>query len=160
MEVTTTERRYAIDLDWYERRGRSFRAMAETRYCGACRGKIGSSATEQQPTIDPETGRAVFDDREQAFGDDPFAVIRQCCSLSRDYITADTPVLEAVFRVFLANGNQPSTLKSVQEQLEQWIPLYSRPHGYAVPFLERMLASDTLYGVRPVEASVEQGIGA
>ena len=32
------------------------------------------------------------------------------------------PTLEAIFRIFLANGNTPMTLEQVREQLAEWCP--------------------------------------
>jgi hypothetical protein len=43
--------------------------------------------------------------------------IKDCCSKTPDFITGDLPVLESVFRLFLANGNQPLGLEELQKQL-------------------------------------------
>jgi hypothetical protein len=76
------------------------------------------------------------------------AVIRSCCSKQRNYITPETPLLESIYRVFLANGNQPATLERVREQLGDWVSVRERPHGYASELVERLIERDRRYGLR------------
>lgn len=140
--------RYFIDPRWYQGQGRSFPVVAQARFCRSCQNRIGTETEEQSPTIDPRTGRVVFESRKVPFGANPSSVIRACCSKERDYITPETPVLEAVFRVLLANGNQPSSLESLREQLGYWIPLNSRPHGYSTDLMRRLIEADDHYGIR------------
>src|SRR5688500_4509972 len=107
--------RFFIDLGWYDQNGRSFRAMAQGRFCPSCQAKIGTKTEERLPTVDKKSNRVVYEVREVAYGDQPMAAIRGCCSKQRNYITPETPVLESIYRVFLANGNQPATLERVGE---------------------------------------------
>src|SRR2546428_12154657 len=105
-EVTEVEReapRFFIDMQWYEQHGRSFRAMAQGRFCPSCQAKIGTSTEERVPTVDKKSHRVVYEVREVQYGEQPMAVIRTCCSKQRNYITPETPLLEAIYRVFLAN---------------------------------------------------------
>jgi hypothetical protein len=155
-EVSTERRpRFYIDLQWYDEHNRSFRAMAQARFCWSCRGKLGTETQERLPTVDERTGRVVFEVRTTPFGANPMAVIRGCCARSKDYITKETPVLEAVFRVFLANGNQPSDIARVREQLAEWVPLSTRPGAYSEETLERLLRSDNHYGLREFRIGAE-----
>jgi hypothetical protein len=147
--------RYYIDIGWYDQHDRSFRAVAQGRFCQSCLGKIGTVTEERVPTVDKKTNRVVYETREIRYGENPMAVIRQCCSKQRNYITPETPLLEAVFRVFLANGNQPATLERIREQLGDWISLRDRPHNYAGELIERLIANDHRYGLRPFEMSAE-----
>src|SRR5581483_11113883 len=39
--------------------------------------------------------------------------IRDCCGKKKGFITPDMPTLEAIFRIYLANGNQPMPLAHV-----------------------------------------------
>jgi len=149
-------KKYYIDTHWFDRTGRSFRVVAEKRFCAACRSKIGTDTQERVPVLDPKTGRVVYETRTVPFGSNPTAVIRSCCARERGYITADMPVLEAVFRVFLMNGNQPTDLEGIREQLAQWFPLTARPHGYTAEVLKRLIENDDYYGLaefttQPVE---------
>lgn len=122
--------------------------MAQGRFCASCQAKIGTETQEKVPTYNQQTGRVVYETRSVPFGANPFAVIRGCCSKGKGYITTETPVLEAIFRVFLANSNQPAEAESIREKLAEWIPLTSKPHGFEPDFLERMLRSDTYYGLQ------------
>lgn len=147
-EPTREAARFFIDTQWYEVNGRSFRAMAQGRFCPECQAKVGQVTEERIPTVDRKSNRVVYETREVRYGDQPMAVIRNCCSKQRNYITPDTPVIEAVFRVFLANGNQPVTVERLREQLSDWISLRDRPHGYAPELLERLIRQDRRYGLR------------
>ena len=140
--------RFYIDTAWYEQNGRSFKAMAQGRFCPSCQAKLGTVSQERLPTVDKKTNRVVYEVRDVQFGDQPMAVIRADCSKQRNYITADTPVIEAIFRVFLANGNQPATVERVREQLGDWIALRDRPHNYAPELIERLIRNDRRYGLR------------
>ncbi|MBI4320161.1 MAG: hypothetical protein HY675_16855 [Chloroflexi bacterium] len=140
--------KFFIDRKWYDDHDRSFRAMAQARFCRSCQAKIGTETQERVPTINPQTGRVVYELRNVPYGANPLPVIRNCCSKARGYITPDTPVLEAVFRVFLANGNQPTDLEGIREQLSEWIPLSVRPHNYEAGFLEKIIGGDDYYGLR------------
>ncbi|MCL4533855.1 MAG: hypothetical protein M1370_01670 [Bacteroidetes bacterium] len=140
--------RFYIDLQWYDDHGRSFRAVAQARFCKSCQSKIGTESQERVPTVDERTGRIVFEMRSTPFGSSPLSVIRNCCARDKDYITAETPVLEAVFRVFLANGNQPSDLQTVREQLAEWVSLNARPQAYSEETIEQLVRSDDYYGLR------------
>src|SRR5687768_17025999 len=91
-----TETRYFIDTGWYEQHGRSFRAMAQGRFCPGCQAKIGTRTEERVPIADKKTNRVTYEVREVPFGEQPMAVIRQHCSKERNYITPETPLLETV----------------------------------------------------------------
>ncbi len=142
--------KYYIDLQWYEARNRSFRLVAQGRFCPACQRKVeaGEQTQERVPTVDPKTGRVVFELRTVPYGANPLQVIRTCCSKQRNYITPETPLREAIFRVFLANGNQPMEAERIREFLGEYINLADRPHGYNVDLIERLIQTDTTYGLR------------
>jgi hypothetical protein len=154
-EPETEPARYFIDTGWYDERNRSFKAMAQGRFCAACQAKVGEATQERVPTVDKKSSRVVYETRDVRYGEQPMQVIRTCCSKQRNYITPETPVLEAVFRVFLANGNQPATVERVREQLGDWISLRDRPHGYSAELIERLLQNDHRYGMRPFEMQAD-----
>ncbi|MHB1131863.1 MAG: hypothetical protein ACYC4L_05680 [Chloroflexota bacterium] len=148
MEEQQEPTKYFIDMRWYDQQQRSFRVVAEQRFCGSCREKVGTEVEERVPTIDSKTGRVVYETRAVPYGSNPTAVIRSCCSKERNYISVDMPVLEAVFRYFLLNGNQPTDLQALRDELSQWFPLTARSHNYSVDLLGRLIASDDYYGLR------------
>lgn len=147
-EQEVIKTKYFIDMQWYDEHSRSFRAVAQGRFCRSCQGKLGSEAQERVPTVDAKTGRVVFEMRSVPYGSNPMSVIRTCCSKAKGYITLETPVLEAVFRIFLASGNQPTDLDSVRDQLSEYVHLNGKPHGYSSEYLERLIANDKFYGLR------------
>ena len=140
--------RFYVELQSYDESGRSFRAMAHSRMCESCKEKIGSETQERVPTIDPRTGRVVFELRAVPFAQNPMSVIRSCCSKKRDFITPETPLAEAVFRVFLASGNQPMDLERIREELGNYVAMSERPHNYAPELVERVIRADRFYGLR------------
>ncbi len=140
--------RYFIDESWFDRVSRSYRAMAQARMCESCKGKLGTETQERMPSVDPRTGRVVFEIRSVPYGQNPVSTIRSCCSKRRDYITPETPVAESLFRVFLACGNQPMDLERVREELSNYVSMSDRPHNYSADLLERLIKTDNYYGLR------------
>ena len=142
---------FFIDIGWYEQHGRSFKAMAQGRFCPACQAKAGTVSQERVPVVDKKSNRVVYEVQDVGYGDQPMKVIREHCAKERNYITPDTPVIEAIFRVFLATGNQPAAVERLREQLGDWISLRDRPHNYAAELLERLIRNDRRYGLREFE---------
>ena len=140
--------RFFIDERWFETANRSFRAMAQARMCDSCKEKLGTETQERAPSIDPHTGRVVFEIRTVPFGQSPTSVIRSCCSKRRDYITPETPVVEALFRVFLASGNQPMDAERLREELSNYVSMSDRPHNYSAELIERIIKKDRYYGLQ------------
>ncbi len=116
-----------IDLDWYQQSNRSFFAMAQRCLCPKCREKL----------------------KEDSSAADLLAAIKGCCSKAPGFITRESPVLESIFRLFLANGNQPLDLGELGRLLSE-----RRGDGYRTPaeILPRLLRSDRHYGLRQAEA--------
>jgi len=115
--------RWFIDLAWYQQNNRSFLTLAEGRLCPKCRDRLGE---------------------REGLAEELLANIRDCCSKNTGFITRETPILESIFRLFLANGNQPLDLEELVGQLSEW-------HGGdvncpSVEVLSRLLSSDQCYG--------------
>ena len=147
--------RYYVDLDWYEENNRSFRALAQTRLCESCKQRLGTETQERVPAVDARTGRVVFEMRSVPFAQNPMPVIRSCCSKRRDYITPETPVAEAIFRVFLASSNQPMDVDRIREELGNYVAMSERPHNYRPELIERIIMADRYYGLRPFKLDEE-----
>jgi hypothetical protein len=142
--------RYFVDTTWFDENALSFVDIVQSRMCETCRARLGEEAEERQSVLDRQAGRVSYEVRQVAYGSNPLKVIRECCSRKKNYIQQDLSTLEAVFRIFLANGNQPMPLEHVREQLQEWCPgggcqwiLLSDEQ------LERVLSRDTYYGIRP-----------
>jgi hypothetical protein len=123
--------RYFVDLNWYPEQGRSFAILAASRLCPISRKKEKSKA-------------------EAAL----MRTIKQCCSKREGFLSSNMPLLEMVFRIFLANGNQPLKLGQIQEQLQQLGDI-SGTRDLSIPRLKRILDNDQYYGLRPVPENEE-----
>ena len=147
--------KYYIDLKWYDEHGRSFRTVTQARLCDSCKDKIGTETQERVPSIDRKTGRVVFELKSVPYADNPMSVIRSCCSKRRDYITPETPVLEAIFRILLATSNQPMDVERLREELGNFVAMSERPHAYSPELMERLIRSDRNYGLREFDLAAE-----
>ena len=81
--------------------------------------------------------------------DDLLATIRDCCSQAPEFITPRLPILESVFRLFLANNNQPLDLEELGRRLSQWWS--GDAYRTSAEVLSRLLESDQYYGLRQVQ---------
>ena len=125
---------YSIDLNWHKEQGRSFALLARSRLC----------PSSQKKKI-PKSETALLN------------TLMQCCSKWAGFFNADAPLLEMIFRLFLANGNNPLTLAQIQDSLEQRLTDTSGPRDLSIPKLKRMIDNDSYYGLRPVtSADVEE----
>ena len=146
---------YHIDERLFLDQGLSFSDIVLSRMCDECqrRAALGEETEERQTVYDPKTRRTSFEVKRVPFAARPMRRIREDCSAKKGYIAPDMPTLEAVFRVYLANGNQPMTLSSVREQLVDWCP-DGQCRWLLLPMaqLERIVTNDAFYGIRPFEA--------
>jgi hypothetical protein len=107
----TVDTKFHIDFDWWEETGRNFRVHLQTHLCDDCRGHFEDyESSGLIDWIDAETA-------EVTRVDGLWHSLRTCCSQKEDYITDTTPLSTAVFRVFLANGNEPLSPKELEERL-------------------------------------------
>src|SRR5690242_11304634 len=97
---------YYVDTSWFDENNLSFLDIAQGRMCDSCRARLGEEVEDRQPVFDREAGRMSFEVRQVSFGANPIGVIKDCCARKKSYISTDMGTLEAVFRVYLANGNQ------------------------------------------------------
>jgi hypothetical protein len=125
--------RWFIDFDWYQQSNRSFFTLVQNYLCPKCRER-------------PEAGGAEIPASEL------LSTIRDCCSKTPGFITSKSPILESVFRLFLANGNQPLNLEELGRQLSEQSGGYT--HHASAEILSRLLSHDQYYGLRQVPESV------
>lgn len=120
-----------IDLDWYQQNNRSFSALAQKCLCAKCRERLTGDLS----------------------ADELLATIRDCCSQTPDFITGRLPILESIFRLFLANGNHPLDLEELGKQLTHWRG--SDTYRTSPEILSRLLKDEQYYGIRQVLESGE-----
>ena len=146
---------YYIEQTWYDANNLSFHDLVVSRMCDSCqaRAAAGEEEEERHTVYDQKTRRASFEIRRVPFASNPIKRIREDCSAKKGYILPDMPTLEAVFRIYLANGNQPMPLSHVREQLGDWCPDgQCRWLQLTDAQLERIVEMDSHYGIRPFSA--------
>jgi len=131
-EETSTDQpkpRWLIDLDWYQQNNRSFSILAQGYLCAKCRKKLSA-------------------DRKEISTAKLLSAIKACCGKDPGFITSQLPILESIFRLFLANGNQPLDLEELGKQLSE--RRGGDTYRTSVEILSRLLENEQYYGIRPV----------
>lgn len=99
----TLDTPFHIDYEWWERGDRELRVYLLSYLCPEHRDVYeGHPDTEEVDWVDEDTAEVTKVDGLQH-------VLRIHCSLQSDYISPHTPLIDAIFRVFLANSNKPLT---------------------------------------------------
>jgi len=111
-----------IDLDWCEQNNRSFSTLAQNYLCPECSKRL----------------------KGEISAADLLSAIKDCCSKKSGFITDELPVLESIFRLFLANGNQPLDLEELGKQLSEWRG--GDAYRTSAEILSRLFQSDQYYG--------------
>jgi hypothetical protein len=107
----TLNTKFHIDAEWWEEQGRNFRIHLLSHLCPDCQARYKNyQEAELVDWIDEETG-------EVSQVDGLWHSLRVCCSLKPEYVNDLTPLTTAVFRTFLANGNEPLTPRELQEEV-------------------------------------------
>ena len=103
----TVDTPFHIDYGWWERQGLRIGLEYLAHLCAEHRSAYGEHhETEKIDWIDERTG-------EVTRVDGPQHVLRIHCSKQPDYIHDGLPLVAAVLRVFLANGNAPLTCRDL-----------------------------------------------
>ena len=118
--------RWFIDLDWHQQSNCSLFALAQGCLCPKC-----------QERLKREISTA-----------DLLTTIKDCCSKAPNFITGGLPILESIFRLFLANGNQPLDLEELGRQLSEWRG--GDTYRTSVEILSRLLSSEQYYGLHQI----------
>ena len=121
--------RWFIDLDWYQQNNHSFTTLAQSCLCAKC--------SKQLSAEEKEISAAEL-----------LSTIKECCGNDPGVITGQLPVLESVFRLFLANGNQPLDLEELGKQLSE--RRGGDTYRTSAEILSRLLKNEQYYGLRQV----------
>jgi len=143
--------KYYIDREWYDRVGKSFSLLVSGRMCVSCQRKLGTEQEERVPAYDEKTGRVTFEVRRTTYGENPLAVIQDCCSRAPDFITPGMPIKEMLFRILLAAGNEPLELDEIKRRLDAHLGPQRTPPNTSPEALKRLLEKDTFYGIKPLK---------
>ena len=121
--------RWAIALDWFQQSNRSITALIRDYLCPKCAKQFNSEGKTNSP-------------------DALMSAIQNCCSHTPDFINDRLPITESIFRVFLANGNQPVSLEELGKQLSELRG--GDPYRTSPETLSRLLKNDRYYGLQGV----------
>ncbi|MGQ9554385.1 MAG: hypothetical protein ACUVWR_09755 [Anaerolineae bacterium] len=132
----TVDSRFHIDLDWWEEQRRNFRVELLSHLCRECRDSFGSYYNDEMiDWVDPETG-------EVRRVDGLWHSLQSCCSQKGSFLSVDTSLATAVFRLFLANGNQPLSPVEIWQRLARRDP---------DTILRLLVKGRPYYGIRVVD---------
>lgn len=131
----TVNDKFHIDMQWWQDNHLDLRFYVREALCASCQHDFAShEESEHIDWIDEETGAVTR-------VDGLWHALRTHCASLPNYIDNNTPIVEAVFRTFLANGNQPLSILELHALLDRRPP----------ETLLRMLTGGQVFlGIRPV----------
>jgi len=71
--------------------------------------------------------------------------IKNCCSRRPGFITGRMPIMESIFRLFLACGNEPLSLEELGKRLNEWRG--GDTYRTSPEMLSHLLESDRYYSL-------------
>ena len=131
----TLSTQFHIARDWWERTGRDLEVYLRDHLC-----------LEHQRQYDESEPGAMVDHVDSGSGEVTLVnrfqhLLISHCSQQPDYVTPHMSLINAVFRIFLANGNLPQTPEQLAEQT-----------GRSPQMILRTLSGPRIYkGIRPLE---------
>ena len=109
----TLDTRFHIDYSWWERADRDLAVYLKSHMCAEHQERFSEFDPDQKiDHVDPETGEVFRVNGVE------HALISHC-SKQPDYLTPQTSLVNAIFRVFLANGNEPLSPKQLEGKLNR-----------------------------------------
>jgi len=107
------ETKYHIDYAYWERSDRDLDVYMRSHLCDEHQESYADVAPDAKvDSVDPETGEVT---RVNGIEN----ILRTHCSQQSDYLTPQTSLVNAIFRVFLANGNQPLSAQELGDRLSR-----------------------------------------
>jgi hypothetical protein len=124
---------FHIDFDWWSKNDRSWRVYLRSELCPEHQKAFEDiSANEEVDWVDPETAEVQRVDGLQH-------VLITHCAKQPGFIPEHSTLVDAVFKIFLSNGNMPLTPIELSERL-------SRP---ADTILKTFSGTRVYKGIRP-----------
>lgn len=128
----TLETQYHIDYTWWERSDKDLRQYMIAQLPAVLRDQLAAQNGEELVDfIDPLTAEVTRVDG--------LSLALRLAAAEPEYITPQTSMIDAIFRLFLANDNQPLTSVELGERL-------GRP---AQTILKMLSGREIYYGIRP-----------
>ena len=104
---------FHIDYEWWDRADRDLNVFLRGQLCpGHQKQAMELDRDEIVDFVDREAGEVSQVDRVRY-------LLASHCALEPEYLTPQTSLVNAVFRVFLANGNEPLSAKDLGQMLER-----------------------------------------
>ena len=130
----TVDTPFHIDFDWWQKNERDWHVYLRSLLCPEHREAFANADEGQMiDWIDPATAEVKPVEGVQN-------TLMSHCVKQPDFLTDQTALVEAVFRLFLTNGNIPMTSEELGERL-------NRP---AVTILRTLGGARVYKGIRPV----------
>ena len=130
----TLDTKFHIEYSWWDRADRDLEIYLRSHLCPEHRETFADlDASALVDNVDPETAEVTRVPGIQN-------VLITHCAQQPNYITRQTSLVNAVFRIFLANGNTPLTARELAERL-----------GRQPNMVLRTFSSPRVYkGIRPL----------
>jgi hypothetical protein len=108
----TLDTPFHIDYTWWDKADRNLRVYLRSHLCPEHRAQYSdpNTQTEMIDFVDPQTAEVIR-------RDGLVQQLRTHCAQLPDYITEHTSIVDAAFRVFLINDNQPLTARELAERI-------------------------------------------
>ncbi len=104
---------FHIDYDWWARKRLQVNVELRNHLCEEHRATFGENFSEEKTDwVDMRTGEVTQVNGLQY-------VLQVHCSKQPDYINENLSLVDAVFRVFLANGNTPMTCQQLSRAINR-----------------------------------------
>ena len=101
--------KFRIDFDWWKSQDRNWRSSLISFLCPEHREAFAQFSDETMlDLVDPSTG-------EVTKGDALIYTLITHCAQQEDFITANTPLVDSIFKVFLSKENQPMDSEELAE---------------------------------------------
>lgn len=125
---------FHIDFNWWQMRDRDWRVFLQSLLCQEHQQTFAEMPGDQMVDfVDPMTAEVQRVDGLQH-------VLITHCAKKEGFIAPHTTLVDAIFRIFLANGNIPMTPLELSQQ-----------SGRAADLILRVLTGEQIYrGLRPV----------
>ncbi|MEW5718147.1 MAG: hypothetical protein AB1817_05955 [Chloroflexota bacterium] len=102
---------FHIDPTWFEKNGRDLREEMHAALCEECRAIYPTPADARVvDRVNPQTGEVT---RVDAL----WECLADHCGRKPEYITPATPLMSAIFRALLANGNKPMSSEQLHKRV-------------------------------------------
>lgn len=130
----TLETPFHIDFSWWRQNDRDWRVYLRSLLCDEHQESFAEIAEDEMVDwVDPETAEVRQVNGLQH-------ILLGHCAQEEDFLTEHTALVEAVFRLFMKNGNVPMSVAEISDTL-------NRP---AAPLLKLLSGARVYRGVRPM----------